>query len=239
MKLIKSFLLCGLLGVTLLAGLLSPDGIMLILDKEINGQQWFVAETENTFIYEGTLENRVRALEAWQNGSTGVLYAKQSVEDAVNAADVWDTLYDAGLLPIDASEVQVDIKRFSLTPYLLSAEYQYWDITCASADGSLHVIMDADTRAYLRIDFTYDPQILSEWMQITGEGFDTEYKLDTLMHDYASFLGIGLLADLEYADGTAIQGYESDIKGTAFVASLRYAPNQGLLIYKLFANPLL
>lgn len=238
MKLIKRFLLCGILAAALFVGLLAPDGIIRILDNAMDGQQWFEADAENTFVYEGTLENRVRALEAWQNGSTGVLYARQEIEDTIEAMDVWHILYEAGLLPIDAKEVQTDITQFSLSPRLLSAEYRYVDIACVSSEGSLHVIMDADTQTYLRIDFTCAPEALSEWMQITGEGFDTIYKPDTLMYDYASFLGLGQLSDLEYSDGGAIQGYESDIKGTAFTASLRYAKGQGLIIYRLFANPL-
>lgn len=233
----KRTLMLLALACALALGLLAPGALINRMDGA--PLEWEIARGETEYAYEGTLENRVYALEAWRNSSTGVTYKKLSDDMNWDAPDVWNLLHSEGLLPFAADRPEYEITRFSLFPARVEAEYRYLDISCLAGGGRLHVILDEHTRAYLQIDFTCEPQAFSDWMRDTGEGFNTVYKADTLINSYASALGLGRLVDLNYLDGEDIRGYESDIESVMFSVSMRYSLNQGLLMYGLHAKPLM
>lgn len=219
-------------------GLLAPDAMLWSADQHLSTQRWINANAENTFVYEGTLENRVRALDAWQNMSTNVRCTQLEVDEAA-PADIWETLFDAGLLPVPPNQSDCTVHSLIIKPNGISAEYRYLDIVVTAESERLHVIMDEKTNQYLRIDFTCDPHALESWMVNTGEGFLMNYKSDACMVNYAALIGLGQLRDLggSYTDGEMVQSYESDIQGTLFALSFKYATRQGLIAYKLFVRP--
>ncbi len=239
MRIYKKIGLFILTPLVVLVGLFLPNGVLMKLDQTIAGKQWAIEYTGSDYQYESTLENRVRALDAWQNNSTSVRYVAN--HDTSIPPDAWTILYTAGLLPASGDNATCIVKSFSLLPHGYSSEYKYMDIVCENTSGCLHVIIDVETGVYLRIDFSGDALILTNWMRNSGYGFATEYKSNTLMDGYAALLNLGDLQDLGgiHTDGDVIQGFESDIQGTPFAISFKCAPSVGLLSYKLFARPLL
>lgn len=238
MKKFRPILICAGIACAAVLCLLAPDATLWGMDRYLSTQRWTDAGVENSFVYEGTLENRIRALDAWQNGSTGVQCAA-SEADGPAPADIWKDLYDAGLLPVCRSPSECVVRSFALRPDGISAEYRYLDIVATAGSERLHGIVDVQTGQYLRIDFTCDPEILESWMAPSGEGFAMNSPSGSRMDDYAALLGLGPLRDLggSYTGGDMVQSYESDIQGTLFALSFQYAAQPGLIAYKLFVRP--
>ncbi len=238
MKRFRRILSCAGIACVAALSLLAPDATLWGVDRHLSTQRWTSADAENPFVYEGTLENRVRALDAWQNGSTSVQYAASEV-DATAPADIWKTLFDAGLLPVYRGPSDCTVRSFALRPKEISAEYRYLDIVVTTESERLHGIVDEQTGQYLRIDFTCDPEILEPWMAPSGEGFAMNYPSYACMASYAALIGLGPLRDLggSYTDGEMVQSFESDIQGTLFALSFQYAIQPGLIAYKLFVRP--
>ena len=225
------------LAAALALGLILPSGALRTIDGRLTRGEWVVEAPFGEYRYGGTLENRVRALAAYRTGSPGICYSEMEADINV---DVWSELYSAGLLPVKADDAVCESRAFRLTPSRISAAYDFYDVVCVSEGSRLHAIIDADTGAYLKIEFTCAPELLAEWMRGAGEGFSFSHPYSEIMRNYALLNCLGDLNNLDecYTDGAAIQGFEAGVEETLFTISLKYSLDQGLLMLGVSAQPL-
>ena len=235
----KIFLRGLILIVVLGCGLIFPGIMLRMNDRQLAQSEWKVKEIGSSYEYDGTLENRVFALTAYLSGSPTVEYSETGT--AASGTNVWDELYEAGLLPMRAdNNFNCLSVAFHLRPVSIKAEYEYYDVTYSSNENTLHAIVDASSDAILRMDFTCSAEKLQNWMKITGEGFETNDKYDELLTGYAKHNHLGTLDDLSgnYTDGAVMQIFEMNVTDGCLAVSLKYSPNYGLLMYSTYANTL-
>lgn len=225
------------LAAALALGLILPSGVLRVIDGRLACGEWPIEEPSGEYRYSGTLENRVRALAAYRTGSPGICYSEMEADINV---DVWSELYSAGLLPVKADDAVCESRAFRLTPSRISAAYDFYDVVCVSEGSRLHAIIDADTGAYLKIEFSCVPESLAEWMRGAGEAFSFSHPYSEIMRNYALLNCLGDLNNLDecYTDGAAIQGFEAGVEETLFTISLKYSLDQGLLMLGVSAQPL-
>ena len=224
--------------MVLILGLMLPNILFQIEDAKMAQAEWSVENTGETYRYSSTLENRVRALSAYQNGSPWI---RSSKADKAFSRDIWNELYKRGLLPVANELAEYTVSAFKLTPTQMNAEYIFVDVTCSSDGNYLHAVLDAETGTALRLDFTCDAELFQQWMKNTGDGFDTMPKYYIIMKEFASFNQLGTLSDsfVNYTSGEAIQSFEANVVGTYFTVSVKYSLEQGLLMYSISAQDLL
>lgn len=231
---LKRIGLTVILIAVLLSGLFLPEKIQQLVFHRIDETEWAASEAEIEYLYQGTLENRVRALEAWQSRSPAINHL-ETKGDAGIAAGLWHSLYTANLLPVDHHDPTCTVNGFCLVPRQYRAEYAYAEILCEAEGTQLRVILDRETNLCVQIELSCAPEVLEAWMENTGEGFATQYKWDQLLKDYAAYLGYANLSEAaeDYTGGEIIQRHEAHLPNTALAVALNYSTRQGLLIYKL------
>ena len=218
----------------LLSGLFLPEKVQQIAFHRIDGAKWATSEAKTEYQYHGTLENRVRVLEAWQSRSPAINHL-ETKGDADIAADLWHALYTANLLPTDYHDPTRTVNGFRLVPGQYRAEYAYAEIICEAEGARLRAILDRESNLCVQIEFSCAPEVLEAWMRNTGVGFATQYKWDQLLKNYAAYLGYANLSESteDYTGGEIIQRHEAHLPNTALAVALNYSTQQGLLIYKL------
>ncbi len=224
--------------MVLILGLILPSILFRIEDAKMARAEWAVENTGETYSYSSTLENRVCALSAYQNGSPWI---NSSAAGEALSRDIWNELYEHGLLPVANDSAEYTVSAFKLTPAQMNTEYAFVDATCISENNTLHTVWDVETGTVLRLDFTCNAELLQQWMKNTGEGFDSTPKYYTLVQKLASFNQLGAISDsfVNYTNGETIQSFEANVVGTYFAVSVKYSLEQGLLMYSVSAQDLL
>lgn len=206
-----------------LVGLFMPVMTARLQDLRLSRLTWPLTDATAHYAYQGTLENRVIALNAHLNSSPAISagkYAESAVPDGL-----WESL--ATFLPLpEAAGAQAH--AFTLTPKQYSAEYRYLEISYAAPSISLAVTADAETGLPLRIELSCPPETLGAYM----EGANVW----DILRAYTALLNLGEATDGNTSISSVLHSQSAQIRGTAFEAFLTIMPSSGTLLLKLTGN---
>ncbi len=208
----------------LMIGLLLPFLTAAGQDLALDHQIWPAEQTDAHYAYQGTLMNRVIALNAHLNGSPAVLR-----EDDFSVAHSEDSLIDvlSTFLPAGGAQFEL-ISAFTLAPRQYAAQYRYLALEYTLENGSLSVILDAETELPLRMELNLPPEMLNEWL--------SENSLWDILRGYAACLNLGEPTDDETNISTVIRSQSAQIRGTAYKMTVTVIPSAGSLLLKLAAS---
>ena len=207
----------------LLLGLLLPFLIAAGQDSALSRQVWPMEEGNAHYAYQGTLMNRVVALNAYLTGSTAVSASQR--DDAAVPSDLLEAL--SVFLPVSSASAE-SAASFSLSPRQYSAEYRYLEIQYVMDSGTLSVIADCETGLPLRMELICPPEKLESWL--------TDRDLWDILREYAAHLNLGEPTDDETAISSALRSQSAQLRGTAYKATVTVVPSAGTLLLKLAAS---
>jgi len=184
---------------------------------------WPLTDNNAHYSYQGTLINRVVALNAHLNGSPAV--QRQTETASSDAPGLISAL--SAFLPIVGAEI-VDSSAFVLSPRQYNAEYHYLDIAYELADGRLAVTVDAETQLPLRTELSMLPERMNEWLR--------ERSLWDILHEYAACLNLGEPTDDDASISTVIRSQSAQLRGTSYKMTVTVIPSAGSLLLQLTAS---
>ncbi len=206
--------------LSLCLGLMLPFLIAALQDRYEEGSVYPLAEeTSSHYAYQGTLVNRVLALNAFLNHSPAVRYLAEET-DAPPA--LWDALCALLLLEGNA---EVSVCGFSLAPRQYSAEYRYQALRFSQEETWVEAYWDEEASIPLRIELHCPPERLSACAQRDG--------LWSLLRDYGKLLGFEDLRDGDSSASGLFVSQSVQVHGTQFILTAVLMPQQGRLLLKL------
>jgi len=212
-----------LTATALLLGLTLPFLSAAWQDAALAHQSWPLSNSDAHYAYQGTLMNRVVALNAYLTGSPAVTYRETDPSDTPD--ELIDSL--AAFLPVEGVSLSA-ASAFLLSPKQYSAEYQYLSLSCTLDRGSLSVTLDTETNLPLRIELLLPPDMLTRWLD--------EHSLWSILDGYAARLNLGEATDDETNISTILRSQSAQIRGTAYKATVTVVPSTGTLLLKLAAS---
>lgn len=201
-------------------GLLLPAAAAHIQDIRLSRLTWPLTGSNAHYAYQGTLENRVIALNAYLNGSPAISAGERS--EAAAPDWLWEAL--AAFLPLPES-ADAQAYAFALAPKQYSAEYRYLDICYSAPSFSLAVTADADTGLPLRIELSCAPETLEAHMENAG--------VWDILRAYAALLDLGEPTDGDTSISSILHSQSAQLRETSFEAVLTAMPASGSLLLKL------
>lgn len=209
------------LAAALLLGLALPFLTAAFEDERTARAVWTLPQAEDHYVYQGTLLNRVVALNARLNFSPAVREASREESTPDEALrDALTRLFPADMLPASARA-----ETFRLIPVDYPAEYRYVETTLTKDNLSLTIISDAETRLPLRIELRCPPGLLDAHPEI-GD-------LWSLLHNYAALLGLGEITDGASQRSERLHTQTVGIRGASLSLSAALMPSEGALVLKL------
>lgn len=209
--------------LTLAIGLLLPFCTAAGQDAALSLRHWPLSEDNAHYAYQGTLMNRVLALNAHLNASTAVV--RRETIGAAPPSGLIDSL--SAFLPISKANEESS-SAFLLSPKQYSAEYRYQAISYALDAGSLSVVIDSETQLPLRIELSLPPEQLNERF--------SERSLWDILHDYAALLDLGEPTDDETNISTVLRSQSAQLRGASYKIAVTVVPSTGVLLLKLSAS---
>lgn len=216
----RRILAAALTFLSLFLGLLLPMITAAGQEFALSRRFWPLVEPNAHYAYQGTLLNRVVALNAFLNASPAVTKNTAAAQEIPEFSDV------ASLLPVPTAPFES--AAFSLAPKQYPAEYGYIEYLCRQDDMRLSVIADAETGLPLRLEAHYAPDALQSWL--------ADRSLWDILHAYADCLALGEPTDDESAVSDILQTQSARLRGTMFRATVTVVPSSGLLLLKLDAS---
>ena len=207
----------------LLIGLFLPFFTAAGQDYALHLSSWSLTEDNAHYAYQGTLMNRVVALDAHLNASPAVI--RRDCEPDIVSSRLIDDL--SAFLPVSGAQ-QTNISAFLLSPKQYSSEYRYMTIMYALNEGSLTVTLDSDTQLPLRMELSMPSEVLSQWL--------SDRSLWDILHKYAALLDLGEPTDDESSISTLIRSQSAQLRGTAYKMTVTTIPSAGSLLLKLTAS---
>ncbi|MBQ5757379.1 MAG: hypothetical protein IIV93_02595 [Clostridia bacterium] len=220
----RNHLSIALVSLTLIIGLLLPFLTSAAQDAALNLRHWPFSEENAHYAYQGTLMNRVLALNAHLNSSPAVVRCETGSLPAPSG--LLASL--SSLLPVSEEAGAVHTASFCLSPKQYSAEYQYQTVDYELSSASLSAIIDSETQLPLRIELTMSPDSLNEWL--AGR------SLWDILHSYAALLDLGEPTDDETNISTVLRSQSAQLRGTAYKTTVTVIPSTGSLLLKLSAS---
>ena len=212
-----------LTALALITGLLLPFLAAAGQDYAIEHISWPLTEDNAHYAYQGTLMNRVVALNAYLNSSPAV--AHHAEESAASLPSPIAGL--SSFLPADGAELARS-SAFSLSPKQYAAQYRYLAMDYVLEDGSLSVIIDEETLLSLRMELMLPPEEMNQWL--------ADRSLWDVLRGYAAFLNLGEPTDDETSISTVIRSQSAQLRGTAYKITVTVIPSAGSLLLKLTAS---
>ena len=209
--------------LALMIGLLLPFFTAAAQDAALRRSQWPFEGSNAHYAYQGTLMNRVLALNAHLNSSPAVLRRETDTAPAPSLRP--GSL--SSFLPVSAGN-PAHTTAFILSPKQYSAEYRYLAVDYELDAGSLSMIIDLETQLPLRIEMTLPPDSLTEWL--------ADRSLWDILHHYAALLGLGEPTDDETNISTVLRSQSAQLRGTAYKLTVTVIPSAGSLLLKLTAS---
>ena len=217
------FLAIAAVALSLTIGLLLPCFTAAGQDAALSLRHWPLSKENAHYAYQGTLMNRVLALNAQLNASASVV--RRETERTPTPSDLIDSL--AAFLPISGA-CEESIDEFLLSPKQYSAEYRYQAISYALDAGALSVIIDSETQLPLRIELSLPSDQLTEWLSARS--------LWDILHSYAALLDLGEPTDDDTNISTIIRSQSAQLRGTSYKITVTAVPSTGALLLKLSAS---
>ena len=206
--------------ICLLAGLYLPILTVRIQDIHLSGMHWLLVEPNGHYAYQGTLLNRVLALNAHLNSSPALSLTNREPSDI--SSGIIETFNS--FLPVSVDHAEA-AETFTLVPKQYAAEYRYAEVIFSGKTYSLTAIIDEETGLPLRIELTAEPDIISLYLKESG--------LWGSLNQYADTLSLGELADGPTSISTLIQSQSAQIRGTQLGVTVTAMPSTGTLLFKL------
>ncbi|MBQ2954953.1 MAG: hypothetical protein IJE08_00680 [Clostridia bacterium] len=206
--------------ICFLTGLFLPALTVRLQDIHLSGSHWPLNHANGHYAYQGTLLNRVLALNAHLNSSPALFLTNREPADIPSG--IIETLN--AFLPVSVDHYEA-AETFTLVPRQYAAEYRYAEAIFTGENYSLTVIIDEETGLPLRIELTAEPDIISLYLNENG--------LWGSLTKYANTLSLGELADGPTGISTLIQSQSAQIRGTQLGVTVTAMPSAGTLLFKL------
>ena len=220
----RNCLSIALVSLTLIIGLLLPFLTAAAQDASLNLRHWPFSEKNAHYAYQGTLMNRVLALNAHLNSSPAVV--RRETGSLPVPSGLLASL--SSVLPISEDAIAVHTAAFCLSPKQYSTEYRYQTVDYELSSGLLSAMIDSETQLPLRIELTLLPDLLNEWL--------ADRSLWDILHSYAALLSLGEPTDDETAISTVLRSQSAQLRGTAYKLTVTVIPSTGSLLLKLSAS---
>lgn len=214
-------LICFVCAVCL--GLLLPLLTAAGQDAAFRSKTWPLNESNAHYDYQGTLMNRVLALNAHLTGSPAILSGE--AETSVICEDSIPAL--SAFLPVE-NAVFKNASAYTLSPRQYRAQYRYLNAFYEIPEGTLSIISDGETGLPLRIELNCAPDTLQEYL--------LEHDLWDILRSYAALLNLGQPTDDETTISTVIKSQSAQLRGTAYKLTVTVIPSAGSLLLKLSAS---
>lgn len=209
--------------LALMTGLVLPFLAAAGQDYALGRSVWPLTEDNAHYAYQGTLMNRVVALNAHLNGSPAIL--RQDEASGAAAPGLPAALSE--FLPADGAEPTAS-SAFTLSLRQYAAQYRYLLIDYKLKSGSLSVVVDEETLLPLRMELTLAPEQLNQWL--------ADRSLWDILRGYAACLNLGEPTDDETNISTVIRSQSAQLRGTAYKLTVTVIPSAGSLLLKLTAS---
>lgn len=218
----KHKLLSGIaLAVCLMIGMAAPFAGALIQDLQTVSYQPLV-NADSHYTYQGTLVNRVLALNAFLNASPVIEEIARKETCCADTVSVWTDL--CSFLPI-SGQYNVYCEAFTLAPKQYHAQYQYTMLEYTQPDMHLQVILDSEDRLPLRIELKCAPDITTE--------FAKHVSTWEMVQNYTALLDLGTPADVYYSESTILRSSKSPLRGAPYTVETTVMPSGGMILLKL------
>lgn len=207
--------------LSLYLGLALPFLTAALQDRYEEGSVHPLAEAASAhYAYQGTLANRVLALNAFLNQSPAVRYLAEDTDSP--PPDLWEPL--CVMLPLEG-EAEASASGFSLAPRQYTAEYRYQELHFSQEATSVLAYWDEEAAVPLRIELRCPPERLTALAQSDG--------LWSLLHGYGRLLGYEDLRDDDSAASEIFISQSAQVRGTQLLLTAVLMPRQGRLLLKL------
>lgn len=215
----------ALLTFALAVGLALPFLAAALQDIRLESSVLPLSE-EAHYAYQGTLLNRVLALNAQFNRSPAVRKGTSVPADPPE-----------GLLPgllsllpeaagsVGEADVSAESEAFSIYPQQYEAEYRYISTNFTADSLNAHVISDAETGLPLRIE-----------LQLASPDSDNLLRradLWQLLRAYGDLLDLGEVTDGDTSISDAIRSQSGGLRMTPYTAKVTLIPSAGSMLFHL------
>lgn len=207
----------------LLLGLAAPFLSALVEDSRNISSQPLSSDTSH-YVYQGTLFNRVLALDAYLNTSPALREISREEGSYSDALSLWSSL--SGFLPI-SGEYDLRCEYVTLAPKQYNAQYEYIVLKYQQENLTLSVTADRLSNLPIRIELKCAPDVMKT--------FIAENSTWDLIRSYTDLLDLGEPADVEYSESTILVSRSAPIRGVPYTAEMTVMPAGGVMFFKLTA----